>query len=93
MKPPGYLFNATLFIMLLQASRLSAQDISFQRVDLPEINIQDIISGITQDLRGNIWFATNGFSGGSGLFEYDGVHLKSYTHGFLWIGIVVVGKL
>jgi ligand-binding sensor domain-containing protein len=72
--------NATLFIILLQASVVSAQDISFERVDLPDINIQDVITGITQDLRGNIWFTSSGFSGGSGLFKYDGVHLKSYTH-------------
>src|SRR6266542_1964568 len=76
MKPPGYLFITTLFIILLHVSGVSAQDISFQRVDLPDINIQNVITGITQDPQGNIWFT----SSGSGLFEYDGVHLKSYTH-------------
>ena len=76
MKPPAHLFNAILLILLLQSTGASAQDISFQRVDLPDINIQSLITGITQDLRGNIWFT----SAGSGLFEYDGIHLKSYTH-------------
>src|SRR5690349_9087815 len=95
MKPPRHLFNAILLILLLQVSLVSAQDISFQRVDLPDVNIEDIISGITQDPQGNIWF----ISTSSGLFEYDGVHMKSYTldpyfreclyadkHGKLWMG-------
>jgi ligand-binding sensor domain-containing protein len=95
MKPPAHLFNAILLILLLQSTGASAQDISFHRVDMPDVNIEDIITGITQDLQGNIWFVSTS----SGLFEYDGIHLKSYKldpyfrecmyadkRGNLWIG-------
>jgi streptogramin lyase len=50
--------------------------LQFTPVDLPDENLSGIITCITQDQRGNIWFTCNN----SGLFEYDGIHLKSYIH-------------
>jgi signal transduction histidine kinase/ligand-binding sensor domain-containing protein len=75
MRPPCCHIKVIILLWLLKAYAISAQDINFERVNLPDKDAQDAITGITQDLKGNIWFTS-----WSGLFEYDGLHLKSYTH-------------
>src|SRR6478609_7986255 len=62
------------FIFLLSLSRGIAQDISFNKVPVPEEINNHVITGITQDPSGNIWFSC------SGLYQYDGIHIKSYVH-------------
>ena len=62
-----------VLLLLIKACPASSQDIRFNKVTLPEETIQGLITGITQDLQGNIWF------GASGLHKFDGVHLKSET--------------
>jgi signal transduction histidine kinase/ligand-binding sensor domain-containing protein len=61
-------------ICLLSLSQGLAQDISFNKVPVPEEVISQPITCITQDLAGNIWFSC------SGLYQFDGVHMKSYVH-------------
>ena len=74
-------------ICLLSLSRGLAQDLRFNKVPLPEETNGQVITGITQDPSGNIWFAR------SGLYQFDGIHMKSYLHdplnnGSLSFGIV-----
>ncbi|HYK44851.1 MAG TPA: two-component regulator propeller domain-containing protein, partial [Parafilimonas sp.] len=68
-------FPCTIVLSLV-LSAASSQNIAFTPVELPDENLSGIITCITQDQRGNIWFTCNN----SGLFEYDGIRLKSYMH-------------
>ena len=45
---------------------------------------QGVVTGITQDLQGNIWFACGG------LYQFDGVHVKLYIHDPLNPGSVAI---
>ena len=71
-----YLPAFAVLLLLIKVCPILCQDISFNKVSLSEENIQGLITGITQDLQGNLWFA----SGLSGLSRFDGINLKSYTH-------------
>jgi hypothetical protein len=62
-----------VLLLLIKVSPALSQDIRFNKVTLPEEIIQGLITGITLDLQGNIWF------GSGGLHKFDGVHLKSET--------------
>jgi len=62
-----------VLLLLIKVSPALSQDIRFNKVTLPEETIQGLITGITQDLQGNIWFRSGG------LHKFDGVHLKSET--------------
>ena len=65
-----------VLLLLIKVSPALSQDISFNKVKLPDETFQGLITGITQDLEGNIWFS----SGNSGLRRFDGVHLKTFLH-------------
>src|SRR6516165_6575847 len=68
------------FCLLTSISTAIGQDINFQHV-LPlqgsAISITGalaVITGITQDNQGYMWFAS------SGLYKYDGYHMTHYLH-------------
>jgi signal transduction histidine kinase/ligand-binding sensor domain-containing protein len=65
-----------VLLLLIKVCPVLCQDIRFNKVSLPEETIRGIITGITQDLNGNIWFSPNG----TGLSRFDGVNLKTYSH-------------
>ena len=102
----AFLINTTV-LLLLQVGPVLAQDITFNRVVLPETPFSSTITGITQDPKGYIWF-TNAF----GLYRYDGYHFINYkpeagnanslaidrpecvyadAEGFIWIGTFGTG--
>ncbi|MEP6597251.1 MAG: two-component regulator propeller domain-containing protein, partial [Ginsengibacter sp.] len=68
------LFTFAVLLLLIKVCPVLSQHISFNKVALPDETINGLVTGITQDLQGNIWFAS------SGLHQFDGVHLKSYVH-------------
>ena len=67
------LITISLFIQLTLICTAFSQDIHFNKVLLPD-EVSYLISGITQDKEGNIWFS------GDGISRYDGVHMKKYTY-------------
>ena len=69
------LFALTLFLFV-QIHPLFSQDIRFNRVALPDENINGTLNSMTQDPKGYIW----GCTFGGGLFRYDGVNFKTYMH-------------
>ena len=68
------LLPAFAVLLLLNIYPVLSQNISFNKVKLPDETFTGLISGITQDSEGNIWFS----SGNSGLRRFDGVHLKTF---------------
>src|ERR1043166_7910545 len=69
-----HLFTITVLLLFIKVCPVLSQDISFNKVTLPDETINRLITGITQDLQGNIWSAS------AGIHQFDGVHLKSYIH-------------
>ncbi len=63
----------SLFIPILIVCNAFSQDIHFNKVSLPD-EVTNVITAITQDQQGNIWFSADGIS------RYDGVHLKKYVY-------------
>jgi signal transduction histidine kinase len=54
-------FHLPVFIVLLLLIKVfpaSCRDIRFNKVSMPDESINGLTSGITQDLQGNIWFAS-----------------------------------
>lgn len=70
-----HLFLSVL-LLLVNASRVVSQDIRFDKVSLSDQTGSGVITSITQDLQGNIWFSPNT----SGLCRFDGVNMKIYSH-------------
>ena len=70
------LFAFTVLLLLIKVCPALSQDISFNKLSLPDETFQGLITGITQDPEGNIWFG----SGLTGLSRFDGVHLKTFSH-------------
>ena len=68
-----YLLTVMVLLLLIKACPALSQDISFNKVKLPDETFQGLISGITQDPEGNIWFS----SGISGVCRFDGVNVSS----------------
>ncbi len=68
--------SAFAVLLLINICPVLSQDISFNKVSLPEETIRGIITGITQDPKGYIWFSPNA----TGLSRFDGVNLKTYSH-------------
>jgi len=64
-------FSLLLFLTI----NLPGQDINFKRFVPPEgISMNGLISGITQDSRGHMWFS------GPALYRYDGYELKVFLN-------------
>ncbi len=53
-----------------------SQTIKFNKVNATEGQVSGIISGITQDAQGYIWFTNSG----TGLNRYDGYEITTYRH-------------
>src|SRR5205809_6228717 len=87
MKLLNHFFTFIFLILLVSACPVFAQDISFNKISLPDETINEVITGITQDFQGNIWFSSNG------LHQFDGVHLKSYIHDPLNAGSLAINKI
>ncbi len=71
-----HLITFTVLLLVIKVYPVLSQDISFNKVTLSDETFQGLISGITQDPEGNIWFS----SAISGLSRFDGVHLKIFSH-------------
>jgi signal transduction histidine kinase/ligand-binding sensor domain-containing protein len=67
-------FSVLLF--LISTSQVVSQNVRFNKVSLSEQTLGGVITSITQDLQGNIWFSPNN----SGLCRFDGVNLRIYSH-------------
>lgn len=68
---------AFLFSTLLGGEALgqSTPQVSFDRIDLSEIEYADSIAAICQDRRGFMWFGC-----GNGLIRFDGARTKVFRH-------------
>jgi streptogramin lyase len=73
-------FFLTVLLLAKTCLGLSQEDIRFDKILLPDENLPGLITGITQDLAGNIWFTSSADGPGFGIYQYDGVHMKFYTH-------------
>ncbi len=73
MKPRFYFFAAALLCCLIKVSPVFSQEPIFNRVSPPE-GAWGVITGITQDPQGYLWF------GSAGLYKYDGYHVTHYQH-------------
>ena len=62
------------FISFLVVSKLNAQSYNFVRFGVCEGLLHSLVTGITQDKRGDIWMSTGG-----GLCRFDGVEFKYIT--------------
>jgi signal transduction histidine kinase/ligand-binding sensor domain-containing protein len=51
-----------------------SQRVTFRHIDPPEVNPWFIVTSITQDSQGYMWFA------GNGLHRYDGMHVVTYRN-------------
>jgi hypothetical protein len=71
-----HLFTLTVLLLLIKVSPTLSQDISFNKVSLPDETLPGTIACITQDTEGNIWLGSQG----EGLSRFDGLHLKSYKN-------------
>jgi len=70
------LLTTTLFLLLLMAFYpLSGQQVTFNKVPLPEGKTFDFSTGITRDNMGFMWFSTK-----TGLHSYDGNQLTSFKN-------------
>ena len=69
-----YLFFLTFFIS--QAQSVCSQNISFKRIAPPKIeSFQGLITGITQDTFGYMWFTS-----GHVLYRYNGYEFTTYMN-------------
>ena len=71
-KPPFYF---VLLFLLMKTCPASPQEIFFNKVLPPEGKVFSLVSAITQDTQGYMWFATK-----KGLFKYDGYQMISYNN-------------
>ena len=72
-----FLFTFTVLLLLIKVCPALSQDISFNKVSLPdETLLQDSLPALHRT-----WKEIYGLAlSGSGLYRFDGVHLKSYIH-------------
>jgi len=68
----------TIFISILFASigSLHAQEIRLAELPLPKGTYTGILTSVTQDPKGYMWFATSA----TGFFSYDGYKIHLYDH-------------
>ncbi len=67
-------FEFTVVLLCLATLNVQAQIKNMKRFDPPEGVNMGLITGIAQDAKGYMWFA------GTGLYQYDGYHLKYYLN-------------
>lgn len=65
-----------VLIFLINHYSAFSQTIKFNKVKATEDEVSGIISGITQDAQGYMWFTTSG----SGLARYDGYQVVTYKN-------------
>ena len=73
MKRPIQQFVFVVFLLFSWASSGVCQQIIFNKVPPPDGNSFNFVTGITQDLYGNMWFGEK-----IGLFCYDGSRMITY---------------
>src|SRR5687768_7619615 len=68
----------TLYFLLIHSYffQTKAQQVTFNRVSSPEASYFGLITGITQDPDGYMWFTTSN----RGLHRYDGYRLITYLN-------------
>ncbi len=72
MNPNKFIF--TLLFLGFISYNLKAQFKNMKRFEPPEGVNMGLVTGISQDIKGYMWFA------GTGLYQYDGYHLKYYSN-------------
>jgi signal transduction histidine kinase/ligand-binding sensor domain-containing protein len=68
------LLSLVVLHLIIQVLPLQAQQIVFNPVAPQEGTLNGLVTGITQDVHGYMWFAANG------LHRYDGYHFTSYVN-------------
>lgn len=76
-----------VFLLLLNSVMAPAQQISFTRVTPGAGTLMGLVTGITQDPQGYMWFAAQG------LHRYDGYHWKTYINDPLDSNSITSNKL
>lgn len=74
-KSPNGLAGIILFFLILKVSVLHCQNIFFNEIKPPPGKPFVHVTGIVQDKRGYMWFASK-----NGLFRYDGYAIKQYRN-------------
>src|SRR4030095_2315675 len=69
------LFSFIISLFLFATTSTGQTDQVYIKKVLPPEGAWQFITGIAQDLKGNMWFATP-----NGLFKYNGVSFKTYTN-------------
>jgi len=75
MKSHLEIISFVLLLLFVKALPVFSQQIIFNKVLPPEGRFIPMVTCITQDINGNMWFATN-----SGLYSYDGYRFTPYKH-------------
>jgi class 3 adenylate cyclase/ligand-binding sensor domain-containing protein len=75
MKPRLAIISFVLLLLFVKVLPVFCQQIIFNKVLPPEGRFNPLVTCITQDIKGYMWFASP-----SGLFRYDGYHLSTYVH-------------
>jgi len=75
MKPRLVIFSFVLLSFFLNTFPAFSQQITFNKVLPPEGKTFGLVTGITQDINGYMWFATQ-----QGLYSFNGYQTKFYTH-------------
>lgn len=68
------IISFVLLLIFVKAVPVFCQQIIFNKVLPPEGKTFGLVTGITQDINGYMWYATQ-----NGLYSYDGYHMTSYT--------------
>jgi ligand-binding sensor domain-containing protein/signal transduction histidine kinase len=75
MKPQLPVVSLVFFFLLIRAVTIFGQDVTFQKLLRPDGSNFTIVTGITQDINGIMWFSCR-----RGLYSYDGNQLSSFKN-------------
>src|ERR1700675_1251518 len=75
MKPRLQIFSFFLLLLFVKTLPVFSQQIIFNKVLPPEGKFNPLVTCITQDINGYMWFATP-----TGLYSYDGYRFTTYVH-------------
>ena len=75
MKPRLAIISFVLLLLFVKTLPVFCQQIIFNKVIPPEGKFNPLVTCITQDKNGYMWFATP-----NGLYSYDGYRFTTYVH-------------
>src|ERR1700733_4224953 len=70
------IYTLTFTVFLINISPAKSQQVNISSVNLVQNGSTSLITGITQDPRGYMWFTT----GVTGFYSYDGYHTIAYKN-------------